>query len=171
MIVKKGKIWLNIHTPEWRNWQTHTTQNRAGQPMRVRFSPPAFISKNMFSYRLLFPKESYPENWDNLRKAIYRRDKWRCQKCGIKNVQLHAHHQVPLSMGGSNDMENLTTLCRDCHIDNHPHMWWERWIENNPQALIAFRIIAVAIVIAILILSGFSWWKIIVSIIIFSFLF
>ncbi len=29
--------------PKWRNWYTHTTQNRAGQPMRVQVSPSAHI--------------------------------------------------------------------------------------------------------------------------------
>lgn len=121
----------------------------------------------MFPYRrFLFPREDYPENWDELRKAVYRRDGWQCQKCGARNIQLHAHHQTPLSTGGSNDMSNLITLCKNCHIDDHPHMWWGRWKENNPQTVLVLRIIAFAVAISLLIISGFSWWKVIVLIIV-----
>lgn len=31
--------------PEWRNWYTHTTQNRASKDMRVQVSPPAQMKK------------------------------------------------------------------------------------------------------------------------------
>ncbi len=126
----------------------------------------------MFPYRrFLFPREDYPENWDELRKAVYRRDGWQCQKCGAKNTQLCVHHQTPLSVGGSNDMNNLITLCKNCHIDDHSHMWLGRWKENNPQTVLALCIITVAIAISLLIISGFSWWKVIVLIIVFRLLF
>ena len=32
---------------------------------------------------------------------------------------LHAHHIVPISEGGSNTLENLITLCSDCHKERH----------------------------------------------------
>ncbi|MBI2046111.1 MAG: HNH endonuclease [Parcubacteria group bacterium] len=122
-------------------------------------------------YKFLFQRANYPENWDGLRKAVYRRDRWQCQKCGIKNTQLHAHHQTPLSIGGSNDTSNLITLCKNCHIDSHPHMWLKRWKESNPQAVLALRIVTLSTVISLLIIFGFSWWKIIALIIIFQYLF
>lgn len=126
----------------------------------------------MFPYhRFLFHRDDYPGNWDEVRKAVYRRDGWQCQKCGVRNIQLHAHHQTPLSLGGSNDMGNLITLCKNCHIDNHPHMWWGRWKENNPQTVIAFRIIIIAVVISFLIILGFSWWKILFLFIVLRLLF
>jgi 5-methylcytosine-specific restriction endonuclease McrA len=67
-------------------------------------------------------REQYPADWDNERQVIYKRDNYRCVNCGSVNVELHAHHIVPLSLGGTNAMTNLVTLCRDCHEILHPHM-------------------------------------------------
>jgi 5-methylcytosine-specific restriction endonuclease McrA len=67
---------------------------------------------------------TYPERWDQLRKAVYKRDSYECQGCGDGggpegDVELHAHHIVPLSMGGSNMRSNLITLCDECHARIH----------------------------------------------------
>lgn len=64
----------------------------------------------------------YPANWNTVRHAVYTRDNHRCRNCGARNVELHAHHIVPLSRGGTNQMGNLKTLCRSCHELVHPHM-------------------------------------------------
>ncbi|ODS41361.1 hypothetical protein BEH94_11960 [Candidatus Altiarchaeales archaeon WOR_SM1_SCG] len=65
---------------------------------------------------------NYPEDWDDLRRYIYIRDNYICQKCGATDVELHAHHIIPLISGGSNHPSNLATLCRNCHADIHPHL-------------------------------------------------
>ncbi|MFC4540480.1 HNH endonuclease [Halosolutus amylolyticus] len=69
----------------------------------------------------------YPENWDILRRQAYKRDEYRCRNCGAGggphgNVELHAHHIVPLSCGGTNALSNLSTLCSTCHGLIHDHM-------------------------------------------------
>lgn len=66
----------------------------------------------------------YPDNWDTLRRKVYRRDDYQCQNCGRwggewGEYQLEAHHIVPLSQGGSNEMSNLVTLCEQCHDAAH----------------------------------------------------
>lgn len=66
--------------------------------------------------------ETYPDNWDDLRRMIYERDHYECANCAASDVELHAHHIVPLSLGGTNRMTNLITLCRTCHELLHPHM-------------------------------------------------
>ena len=38
----------------------------------------------------------------------------KCRRCGSSN-NIEYHHIKPLSMGGSNDLENLIPLCVDCH--------------------------------------------------------
>lgn len=68
--------------------------------------------------------ETYPERWDVLRKAVYKRDDYSCQGCTAAggpegDAELHAHHIVPLSMGGSNMRSNLITLCDECHARIH----------------------------------------------------
>ncbi len=126
----------------------------------------------MFPYRrFLLIRENYPEDWNELRKLVYCRDGWQCQRCGVKNTEIHAHHLIPLSLGGSNDISNLITLCKNCHIDDHPNMWWGRWKENNPRALLSIRVIAAAALTAFLIISGFSWLKVLFLIVLFRILF
>ena len=60
----------------------------------------------------------YPPDWeDRKRKALIREDN-RCQNCG-GNDFLHIHHHIPLSRGGTNQLENLEVLCESCHIAEH----------------------------------------------------
>lgn len=66
----------------------------------------------------------YPPDWDSRRKRVYRRDGYQCQNCGADggsngDTELHAHHIVPKSEGGTHRLSNLTTLCRSCHSDVH----------------------------------------------------
>lgn len=68
--------------------------------------------------------DSYPSDWDTRRKKIYSRDDYTCQNCGIKgknhgSTELHAHHIVPVSKGGSHDTNNLVTICDQCHKSIH----------------------------------------------------
>lgn len=66
--------------------------------------------------------EDYPDNWDDLRRETYSRFNYTCANCGETERPLHAHHVVPLSLGGSNSPSNLIALCEDCHESLHPHM-------------------------------------------------
>ena len=52
------------------------------------------------------------------RKAVYYRDHYRCALCdSTKYIQVH--HAIPRSLGGSNDVQNLVTLCSTCHAMAH----------------------------------------------------
>lgn len=67
---------------------------------------------------------NYPSDWASRRKQVYRRDNYTCQNCGAKGgpkggVELHAHHVVPVSKGGSHKVSNLTTVCKECHDAIH----------------------------------------------------
>lgn len=67
---------------------------------------------------------AYPPDWDRLRTRVYQRDDYTCQNCGVRggpygDATLHAHHGVPLSKGGVNDLANLTTYCAECHRAIH----------------------------------------------------
>ena len=50
------------------------------------------------------------------RRQVLARDRHRCQKPGCENTRyLEIHHLVARSSGGTNEIANLTTLCRSCH--------------------------------------------------------
>jgi len=57
----------------------------------------------------------YPDNWDSIAQAVKKRDNYECQACGTSDVELHVHHIVPLSAGGTNARSNLLTLCDKHH--------------------------------------------------------
>jgi 5-methylcytosine-specific restriction endonuclease McrA len=52
-------------------------------------------------------------------KAVLERDESICQHCGRQGVNIH--HIVPAGMGGKriHAIENLITLCLDCHSGAH----------------------------------------------------
>lgn len=66
----------------------------------------------------------YPSDWDSRRRDVYQRDNHTCQNCGAMggpngHAELHAHHIVPKSRGGTHATSNLITLCKDCHNTVH----------------------------------------------------
>lgn len=66
----------------------------------------------------------YPSDWDSRRRELYQRDEYTCQNCGARggrhgDAELHAHHIVPISKGGTNKPSNLKTVCKECHDAIH----------------------------------------------------
>ena len=59
------------------------------------------------------------KGFENVKKYVYWRDGYTCQKCGKSNVVLNAHHIIFRSKGGSDRPDNLITLCEDCHQKFH----------------------------------------------------
>lgn len=56
---------------------------------------------------------------DKVRFRILNRDNYTCQTCGKTptkdGIKLHIDHRVPVDMGGSNNDENLWTMCAQCN--------------------------------------------------------
>lgn len=66
--------------------------------------------------------------------SIKDRDNWTCQDCGktkrdVGSANIHAHHIVPLALGGEDTMENGKTLCNNCHYQAHAD-------ELSPHAMV-----------------------------------
>lgn len=63
--------------------------------------------------------------WAKLRNACFNRDKYTCQECNKKG-RLHAHHVLPFYAvpEAFSDIDNLMTLCTDCHLSiGHNGVW------------------------------------------------
>lgn len=105
-IIRAIQDWLATRRREREYWQRHDALYAGGS-------------------------QQSPE-WQQLRLQILRRDHYRCVQCGRSGrfprrsrwepfkptgpyVGLHVHHIKPLSRGGSNNWENLQTLCVSCH--------------------------------------------------------
>jgi 5-methylcytosine-specific restriction endonuclease McrA len=50
------------------------------------------------------------------RRALFARDKWRCQYCGHDGGKLTLDHVVPRSRGGESVWENVVTSCAPCNL-------------------------------------------------------
>lgn len=65
-----------------------------------------------------------PGDWSSRRRATFLRDDFQCQHCGVVGghlgaADLECHHVVPRRMDGIHDLENLLTLCSECHTELH----------------------------------------------------
>jgi len=55
-----------------------------------------------------------------LRHEVFKRDNYTCVECGAKKedgATLHIDHKIPVSKGGTDELENLQTLCSDCNLN------------------------------------------------------
>lgn len=66
-------------------------------------------------------ENDYGPGWPALRDRVRQRDAYRCQICGTpeQGRSHHVHHKIPFRSFGSpekaNQMDNLVTLCPNCH--------------------------------------------------------
>ena len=75
--------------------------------------------------------------WEVIRQQALDRDHWRCQEktCG-KAGALEVHHLQGVFLGGSNEMNNLVTLCQNCHLARHQKpavTAWRKRLEQIPN--------------------------------------
>jgi 5-methylcytosine-specific restriction endonuclease McrA len=64
-------------------------------------------------------QQGFNYGYSSRREAILHRDNYTCQCCSKKNCRLEVHHIKFRSNGGTDDEENLITLCEDCHKGVH----------------------------------------------------
>jgi len=69
---------------------------------------------------------NYPADWQKRRARVFKRDGYSCQNCNYQPPEdgngkrgLHAHHQKRISDGGGHSLDNLITLCEECHFEVH----------------------------------------------------
>lgn len=53
--------------------------------------------------------------WAVIRTRVFKRDDFTCAYCGKRGGNLECDHIVPVSRGGTNHDENLTTACFKCN--------------------------------------------------------
>ncbi|CAN7337063.1 RecQ family ATP-dependent DNA helicase [Rhizobium sp. LjRoot258] len=89
--------------------------------------------------------------WEETRRLVHERDGFRCVSCSLKLASRDAdvHHLLPRSMGGSDELSNLVTLCDGCHAAHHPNLagglarrvierWamrLARWLDDEARSL------------------------------------
>lgn len=64
------------------------------------------------------------KGWFKTRKKVFEKYGRCCSMCGsVQNVEVH--HIIPIKEGGTNELENLIPLCRDCHQEIHHFVFGE----------------------------------------------
>lgn len=60
-----------------------------------------------------------------LRHEVFRRDGHRCLECGATNheIRLEVDHIIPVSQGGTDELNNLQTLCYKCNQAKGNRAW------------------------------------------------
>ena len=98
-----------------------------GSPALIRRGRADAVRPLRYYWRIMakdFSKPFYnsPE-WQKIRQAVLMRDKYLCVKCGRPAEEVHHKiHLTPWNIGDPKitmDMNNLVSLCRDCHCDEH----------------------------------------------------
>lgn len=68
-----------------------------------------------------------------VRAVIIKRDDGKCKSCGTTEY-LTVDHIVPKSEGGTNEFNNLETLCRVCHErKDHPTNRWQNGTHSKDR--------------------------------------
>ena len=49
------------------------------------------------------------------RRAVFARDRWTCQYCGVERVTLTVDHVIPRSKGGTSSWEHIVACCAPCN--------------------------------------------------------
>lgn len=71
-----------------------------------------------YNHRLSSSQRGYGWQWQKLRKIIFRRDNKLCQIClttGRATEAVVVDHIIPKVNGGTDDADNLQSLCARCH--------------------------------------------------------
>lgn len=85
--------------------------------MRGGFNPPLPRHCSPKCAKRAFERRSrtrYGHITKAVRRGVYERDGWQCRECGTRG-DLTLDHIVPKSKGGTNDPDNLRTLCVRCN--------------------------------------------------------
>jgi len=66
------------------------------------------------------PKRKRTNIPKGMRREVFKRDNYTCVECGAKKsdgATLHVDHIIPVSKGGTDELDNLQTLCKDCNLN------------------------------------------------------
>ena len=65
-------------------------------------------------------ERGYGNDWDIIRAKVLKRDKCQCQECLLSGIFTRASevdHIIPKTLGGANALNNLRSLCYNCHLE------------------------------------------------------
>ena len=114
-------------------WLTPSARNLLNTHIRVveimaKFLPITAIAVEINRFDFARMENPGIRNWEyqkgrlfgykNAREAIADHHNGKCLLCGCKDIE-HYHHIVPRSQGGSDSIDNIAGLCKECHDAVH----------------------------------------------------
>lgn len=60
-----------------------------------------------------------------IRHEVFKRDEYKCQECGVYKPDegLEASHIIAVAKGGTDELDNLKTLCKTCNRQQRDLIW------------------------------------------------
>ena len=78
--------------------------------------------------------KKYGKDWRTQRNIRLEVDNYQCQQCGDIN-NLEVHHWTPYRFSYDNSLDNLVTVCHECHVDKHKEYIREGWIQEAEEEM------------------------------------
>ena len=96
---------------------------------RIQAEINAWNNRGWFPHNPSIERTRLPiDEWKETRIRIFIRDDFTCGYCGTRGGALECDHKNPVSLGGSNDDDNLITACKPCNRKKCA-MPFDAWIE------------------------------------------
>jgi len=99
-------------------WSLHAENVTLPRPVVIRLSTYVRIPRDAHRRKIT-------------RRAVFARDRWTCQYCGVERGTLTVDHVIPRSKGGGSSWDNIVACCAPCnrrkgdrlpaHADMHPN--------------------------------------------------
>ena len=109
--------WIIDEVREWK-----VKRNILSDPiLRYEYYKESYSYRKMKKLRRMSHNEYLKtQHWELARSATLKRDENRCADCGIsvEEEPLEVHH-ITYIRRGKERLEDLTTLCQDCHEERH----------------------------------------------------
>ena len=83
-------------------WSLHAEFFTMPRPLVIRLSSYVRVPRDAHSRKIT-------------RRAIFARDRWTCQYCGVERTTLTVDHVVPRSKGGPSSWDNIVACCAPCN--------------------------------------------------------
>ncbi len=83
-------------------WSLHAESFTMPRPLVIRLISYVRVPRDAHSRKIT-------------RRAIFARDRWTCQYCGVERTTLTVDHVVPRSKGGRSSWDNIVASCAPCN--------------------------------------------------------
>ena len=98
VLVLKNRAEILEHA----EWSLHAESLTLPRPMVIRLVTYVRIPRDAHRRKIT-------------RRAVFARDRWTCQYCGIARGSLTVDHVIPRSKGGASTWDNIVACCAPCN--------------------------------------------------------